>query len=405
LLAVGIAFSTQAVDAASSGPSSGFSARIDVAKKVGAPVRHRSKGVLDGSDITGQGVVLVAAGAIHDDGDSDGVLDAGEAIDYHYTILNLGQSALSSLAATDSFGAVTCPQAALAPGAHMICTRNYVLVGADETAGAVGNLVVVVGQDASSRAVQASDAVLTQSLGGDAGVRVFKSPDVLTDTDFSNTVTENDVLRYTFVVKNSNAETLTLVGLTEPDPSRIDTPIVCNATSLAGNAFGANGSGTLGANDIALCSADYTVDAADMTAGEVANLVEVSADAPVAGNLVGTGASLVVIPLVEISLAKSLSGGGPEAVAGELLTYSLTFAASGTGRSFAVGCLQEWVPSNTVHEAGYDFTCVAAGAGSTCTNTMAVVVRDNGSVTLLYTVRVLYPAPAGATVIVNAVGG
>jgi uncharacterized repeat protein (TIGR01451 family) len=380
----------------------GFSAELIRAKAGNVASAHRSKGILDGGDITNQGIVLVAAGAVHEDTDTDGVLEVGESIAYHYTVLNLGTSTLSSLSLNDSFGAVTCPQPTLAPGAFMICTRSHPVDAGNQADGAVGNLVEVAGQDAEGRAVQASDATLTQNLGGGAGIRVFKSPDVLQDTDASNTVTEGDVLRYTFVVKNSNAETLNAITLTEPDPSRIDTPISCSATSLDGAAFGANGSGTLVSNDVVLCTADYTVDAADIAAGEVGNEVQVAAVAPIAGNQVGTGTSLVIVPLVEVTLAKTLTGGGPIAEAGELLTYTLTLrATTATGRSFAAGSIGETVPANTEHVAGDSFTCAGTAAGSTCSNTAAVDVPGNGSVNLSFTVRVLDPAPAGETSITN----
>lgn len=286
------------------GVHAGFSASLDQTTKAGASLpTHRSKGVLDGSDIANRGIVVVVAGAIHADTDSDGVLDAGEGIAYHYTVLNVGQSSLSALALIDSLGTVACPQSTLVSGAHFICTRNYVVTAADQTAGAIGNQVQVTGLDVASRPVQAADVVLTQNLGGRAGIRVFKSPDVLQDVDASNSVTVGDVLRYTFVIKNSNAETLGTVGLSEPDPTRIDTPIICRVTSLAGAPFGTNGTGTLSASDVVTCTANYTVRSADVTAGEINNLVEVSALAPVAGQVQGTGFSLVVIPLVQADLA------------------------------------------------------------------------------------------------------
>lgn len=395
-----------AADLMETGPEArdAFTASMGPEKHAAGALRHRSKGILDGGDITGQGIVLVAAGAVHDDVDTDGLLDAGESIDFHYTVINLGSSALSALGVSDSFGPVVCPQVALAPGEHMVCTRSYAVDAGDQADGAVGNLVEVAGLDAESRDVQASDATLTQNLGGGAGVRVFKSPDVLLDADASNTVSVGDVLRYTFVVKNSNAETLGTITLAEPDPSRIDTPITCNATSLGGLGFGANGSGTLVSNDVALCTADYNVDAADVAAGEVTNLVEVAASAPIAGEIVGTGTSLVLIPQVDITLAKTLTGGGPVAEAGELLTYTLTVTSTtATGRSFAAGSLVETVPLHTEHVAGDSFTCSAISEGSSCGNTAAIDVPGNGSVVLSFTVRVLDPVPVGAASILNTV--
>lgn len=395
--AVATAAIAKPVDAAS-----GFSASVNDAKRGGPGLSHRSKGILDGADITDQGIVLLAAGAAHQDADLDGLLDAGEGIAYHYTVLNLGPSTLSNLAVVDSIGAVTCPQTTLATGAHMVCTRAYVVTADDQAAEAVGNLIQVSGEDADSRPVQAGDATLVRNLGGGGGVRVFKSPSVLQDADASDTVTEGDVLRYTFVIKNSNSESLAAITLTEPDPTRIDTPITCDATTLEGNAYAGNGSGALAANDIALCRADYTVDAADIALGEVENLVEVSANASIAGNIIATGTSLVVLPLVEVTLAKTLTIGGPVAEAGETLTYTLTFTATtSVGRSFPAGSVTETVPAGTEHVTGGGFTCAAITAGSSCSNTAEIVVPGNGSVSLSFSVRVLDPVAPGITSILN----
>ncbi len=290
-----------------------------IAKMSGGSVRmeHHSKRLSAVQLLPGQGIVALAGGAVHDDTDDDGVLDGGESIDYSYTVVNLGDSALSSLSLVDDIGAVVCPQSTLAIAAHMICSRSYQITPADELAGAVINEVEVVGQDAGALAVQAADLLITQNLAGAAGLRVFKSPRVITDVDASATVTQSDLLRYTFLLKNSGAETLSALNLTEPDPSRIDTAITCQATSLDGLAFSGNGSGSLVAGDSILCSADYTVRDSDAALGQVLNLVEARGTAPVAGSLFASGASAVVaaatpIPMIGVSkILSELSGSGP----------------------------------------------------------------------------------------------
>lgn len=367
-------------------------------------LEHHSKGVLDGGDVADRGIVVVAGGAVHMDSDSDGLLDAGETVEYEYTVINVGNSDLTGIAVSDSLGAVGCPGSTLSVGAHFICTRTYSITATDATAGAIGNSVEVVAQDAASRPVRALDALLTRNQAGQAGIRVFKSPNVLTDVDASNTVTVGDMLRYTFVVKNDNAASLSQVTLTEPDTTRIDTPISCAASTLATAAFAGNGSGVLAGGDVVLCQADYEVRSSDITANGVRNLVEAEGTAAIEGVVQGTGTSLVQIPVSDIRLAKALMGGGPTAQPGELLTYSLTLTAAPgtTGRSFAAGTLAEVVPANTSHVQGDDFTCVTSTAGSSCSNTAAFVVPDGGSVSLEFTVMVAATLPSGVTSITNA---
>lgn len=257
---------------------------------------QRSLSLMRPTGAPAQGSVVLAGGGIHIDGNSDGLLQAGEAINYDYTVLNLGSLALSALAATDIDGAVTCPQTTLAVGASMTCTRVHAITPAEAGAGLVFNQIDIAGVDANSDAVIAGDFVVTQNLGGDAGIRVFKIPLLFDDVDNSGVASIGDVLRYTFVIKNDNAQTLASVNLIEPDPSLIDTPITCNPTTLNGQPFAALGSAVLLSNDVELCRADHTITPADAVAGSADNLVEATAQPGIGGPVQGTGASAVVIP-------------------------------------------------------------------------------------------------------------
>ena len=243
----------------------------------------------------GQGIAVLAGGGIHVDGNTDGLLQVGGSINYHYTVLNVGSLALSALAVVDFDGAVTCPST-LAVGASMVCTRVHALTATEAGAGLVFNHVDLARVDANSDPVIAGDFVVTQNLGGDAGIRVFKSPSLFDDVDNSGVASIGDVLRYTFVIKNDNAQTLTSVNLVEPDPSLIVTPITCNPTTLNGQPSAALGSAVLLSNDVELCQADHTVTAADAASGSADNLAEATAQPGIGGPVQGTGASAVVIP-------------------------------------------------------------------------------------------------------------
>lgn len=257
---------------------------------------QRSLSLMRPTGTPAQGIAVVAGGGIHVDGNFDGLLQAGETINYDYTVLNLGSLALSSLAVTDIDGAVTCPFTTLAVSASMTCTRSHAITGAEAGAGLVFNQVDLAGLDANSDPVIAGDFVVTQNLGGDAGIRVFKSPSLFDDVDGSGVASIGDILRYTFVIKNDNAQTLGSVNLTEPDPTLIDTPITCNPTTLNSQPFGALGSATLLSNDVELCQADHTITAADAASGSADNLAEATAQPGIGGPVQGTGASAVVIP-------------------------------------------------------------------------------------------------------------
>ncbi|MBK7011251.1 MAG: DUF11 domain-containing protein [Xanthomonadales bacterium] len=348
-----------------------------------------------------QGLVVLAAGGIHNDSNSDGILQAGETISYDYSVLNLGTLALSGLAVVDMDGNVSCPQTTLAINATMTCSRVHAIIGAEASAGMVFNQVDISGVDANADPVLAGDFVVTQNLGGDAGIRVFKSPLLANDVDASGYASLGDLLTYSFVVKNDNAQTLNTVNLIEPDPSRIDTPITCNPTTLNGQAFAGLGSGTLLSNDVVLCSADYTIKPADVTAGEADNLVEATAQPGIGGPVQGTAASAVLIPtLASIEVSKALTGenGSVPGVAepGEVLTYTITLANSGGATAFNVGMVDPLDP-NVVF--------VSASNGGTLSGTTVtwsgLSISGGGNLNLTVTVQVIDPVLPGTAHILN----
>jgi uncharacterized repeat protein (TIGR01451 family) len=373
-----------------------------VAREASGAVRSRQVSFAQPSALTpAQGIAVLSAGAVHNDANGDGVLDAGETIDYHYTVLNLGTLALSGLAVTDIGGAATCPNTALAVGASMVCTQRYTISAADDAAGMVMNEVDVGGSDANGAPVLAGDLVLTFDRGGNAGIRVFKSPLLLDDADASGYASAGDRLRYTFVLKNSNAQTLTAVNLVEPDPALIDTPISCASTTLAARPFAGLGSGVLQSNDVVLCQAEHTVTAAEAAAGAAHNLAEASGQPAVGGPVSGSGASAVVIPTAaNVVVAKALTGesGSRPGIAepGETLTYTLTLSNSGGAAAFNVGLVDPLDP-NTLFVSASDG---GTHAGGTITWS-GLTVPAGGSVSLTVVVTVADPLPAGALRIAN----
>ena len=71
----------------------------------------------------------------------DGVIDAGDRIDWTLVATNLGQTTITQPTMSDpSAGPVTCPTTTLAPGASVTCTvASHTITAADVTAGQVTN--------------------------------------------------------------------------------------------------------------------------------------------------------------------------------------------------------------------------------------------------------------------------
>ncbi len=348
-----------------------------------------------------QGVVVLSGGGIFNDSNSNGLLEAGETISYHYTVYNAGTLALSGIAVADIDGPVICTPASLSVNAWTSCTSVHVITPAEQAAGMVFNQVDISATDANGGPVQGGDFVLTQNLGGNAGVRVFKSPLLYDDVDGSGYASAGDVLRYTFVVKNDNAQALGSVNLTEDNPLHIDGAIICNPTTLMGQPFTGLGSGSLQSNDVVLCSADHTITPAEATAGTANNLVEATAAPGVGSPVQGTGASAVAIPTAaNVTLSKALtgeSGSLPGVVeAGETLTYTLTLSNSGGANAFNVGVTDPLDPNVSFVSASNGGSL----SGSTVTWS-GLTVPGNGNLVLTVTVTVANPLPSGTTHVLN----
>jgi uncharacterized repeat protein (TIGR01451 family) len=347
-----------------------------------------------------QGTVVLVAGAVLQDTNSDGILDVGETIAYDYSAINLGTLALSGLAVTDNDGTVACPQTTLAPGADMVCTSNHVINATEAGAGIVANLVDISGTDGSGP-IAGGDFIVTFNLGGTAGIRMFKSPLLFDDVDSSGYASTGDVLRYTFVVKNSNAQSLNAVNVVEPDPTRIDTPITCAATTLGGQSFAGLGSGVLQSNDVVLCTADYTITVADASSGSADNLAE-SSGQPAIGTLAsGTGASAVVIPTpADVTIVKTLTGesGSQSGIAepGESLSYTITLNNVGGADAINYGVIDQLDPNVVFASADNGGSLVGASVVWS-----GLTVPAGGSLTLGVVVTVVNPIPAGVTGIAN----
>jgi len=348
-----------------------------------------------------QGIVALLGGGVHIDGNGDGLLDAGEVIDYHYTVLNLGTLALTGLAVDDIDGAVTCPSAGLAVGGSMVCTGQHLVSAAEATDGFVLNDVQVLGTATDGSPVQASDMVLRMDLGGSADVRALKSPLLGDDADGSGYASAGDRIDYTFVIKNSGGQALTAVDLVEPDPSLIDAPISCAATSLAGQPFSGLGTGSLAASDAVLCQASHVITPAEASAGVAENLAEVSGQPGVGGPVSGAAASAVVIPLpASVALTKALlseSGSLPGiAEPGEMLTYGIRLVNSGGADALNVAVVDPLDPNVVFVSA--DHGGMLAGGNVAWSG---LVVPGGGQLDLTVVVSVLDPIPVGTLAIAN----
>lgn len=367
----------------------------------GKPVQTHARFVLEPAAAPDQGIIAVLGGGVHIDTNGDGLLDAGEAIDYHYTVLNLGNGALSGVGVVDQSGAVGCPASTLPDGGSMECTRHYTLSAADAAEGFVMNEVEASATDTHGGPVHAADVVLRMDLGGAADIRGIKSPFLADDADGSGYASEGDLLTYTFALKNSGGLPLSAVDLTEPDPSLIDAPITCATTTLGGQPFSGPGSGALAVNDVVLCTADHAITAADAAAGEARNLAELGGQPSIGGPVTGAAASAVAIPLpatVDVTKALVSEGGSRSGIAepGETLTYAIRLDNAGSTDALDVGIVDPLDPNVAFVSA--DHGGVLAGGTVVWSG---LLVPANGYLDLAVVVRVVDPLPPDVHAVAN----
>ena len=259
----------------------------------GATFSHTAHQGYSTAAVPTQPIINIIIGAVFNDTNSNNTFDVGESIDYTYTLYNFGNAALTGVTVTDSLGTtISCPGTTLAVGATMDCSGTHVITAADTTGGPVGNDAFVdtdqVGADSSDSSIKSSS--------GKSEIKGVKVPLLSQDNDFNNVATVGDLVTYNFAIKNSGSEDFNPVNMTEADPTRIDGPITCNATTVKGAAFSGLGTGALAVGDSVLCTAVHTITSADVTGGQATNLVNITGQPPFGGVASGSAASFFVVP-------------------------------------------------------------------------------------------------------------
>ncbi|WP_420506366.1 DUF7507 domain-containing protein [Nitratireductor aquimarinus] len=202
----------------------------------------------------------------HDDADGDGFLDAGERLNYTFSIENTGNVTLSNITVTDTRATLSGgPIASLAPGATdaTTITGYYDVTQADVDSGGVDNLASMSGEDPNGDPVERESRPPGGSPGDSTGFTVDVSSGL---SVLKTSVLNGDgTISYTFTVENTGNVTLTDVALTDDHASVTGSPI---ATLLPGPANAVTLTGT------------YTVTQADIDAGHVDNLASATGKDP-----------------------------------------------------------------------------------------------------------------------------
>jgi len=316
--------------------------------------------------------------------------DAGDTIDYTFTVTNDGSTTLAPVTIDDpmlGLDGFTCAPS-LAPGATLTCEAPaaYVLTQADVDAGAVTNAATATG-DAPVGADPTDDATTTTAVTNVAVLRLVKTAgtptvaggDLPTVTDAGDTVT------YTFTVTNDS--NLTLTGLEVVDPMLGD--VTCRSTTLAPRA------------STTCTAAPHVLTQAEVDAGRVVNTATAGATQP-DGTAVSDADTATVTIDGSNSVDLSKTAGAPTVAAGsdsqrtdagDSITYTFTVANTGN----------QTLTDVTIADARLGVTglvcapSLAPGATATCTATYTLTQADLDAGTVRNTATATATPPGGAT--------
>lgn len=310
-------------------------------------------------------VLIDKAGTWNDDGSIPNIAEAGETISYTFDVTNDGNLTLTNVSVSDPLvSTITCPSGnpipTMAPGATEQCTGSYTLLQSDVDAGQRDNTATATGsspggngdvtdQDNDSVILPATADLLLDKVGTFNGGALAQV---------------GDTIGYTFTVTNNGSETLNQVSVTDPLVPAITCP-------------GGNPIPSLAVGQSEICTGSYTVDQADIDAGQVDN--RATANSNEAGPVIAD--ETVLLPTsADLAIDKvgtwNDDGSIPNvAEPGETIDY--TFEASNTGNVTLnnISVTDPLVTSITC-PSGNPIPSLLPGTSETCTGSYTITQTD-----------------------------
>ncbi len=214
--------------------------------------------------------------AVHDDANGNGFADAGEVINYTFTVENTGNVTLSDVAVTDTKATISgSPIATLAPGEidTSSVTGVYTITQADVDAGTVDNVAAATAKDPGGNDVERQSRPPSGSPGDATSQPMAQNGDydfvkeaAHVDANGNNLIDAGEIINYTFTVENTGNVTLTDIEVT-------DSRATVSGSPLAGPL-------APGAVDATSVTGTYTVVQADIDAGNLDNVAASTATLP-----------------------------------------------------------------------------------------------------------------------------
>ncbi len=314
----------------------------------------------------------------------NGMVDAGDTIEYRFTVRNTGNIPVSNVTLQDSLPGVTVaggpvPLMDAGDTDTTTFTATYVITPADVLAGRVENQATVRGtasnganvSDLSDESDFADDDPTVTYIANAPSIALLKTVSGITDVNGNGLNDANDIINYTFTVVNTGNVALSNVTLTDTNATVSGGPVATLPVAAMNTAY----------------SGQHVITAADVNAGGVTNQASVSATGPtgpvtdfsdesdVTGND-PTFTSLLQVP--RLALVKSVQqvqdvNGNSLVDAGDIIRYR--FAVHNIGN---VTLSNVTVTDGNATMSGGPIASLAAGAvdSTTFTATHVVTLAD-----------------------------
>ncbi len=320
------------------------------------------------------GLTLVKDAGTADDVNESGVTDAGDTIDYTFTVTNAGNVPVSAVTVDDPMLAavgisITCTPATVAPAQTSGCTTSapYVVTEADEVAGQVTNVATAGGTDPDGDPTAPSPeaSTTTTTTTPMPGLRVEKTGGTPEDVNDSGITDAGDTMLFSFEVTNTGNVPVREIAIDDPLLAGQGIDIACAPATLAPGAPPAECTHT---------GDPYVITADDEAQGRVANSATATGADPDDDGVVSgpdTTSTPVTTPAPSLLLTK-LAGTPVDANnsgltdAGDTIAYTFSARNDGNVPISAVGVVDPKLAAG-----GVTIDCgtgpLAPGATRACT--------------------------------------
>jgi hypothetical protein len=251
-------------------------------------------------------IVRDPAMTVNKTADAPSVATGGN-VTYSFLVTNTGNVTLTDPVITDSgftghgtLGPITCPAGTttLQPGDRITCTADYTAVQADVDAGSIANSATVTGTP---------PAGLTPPTSDPSTVAVGTSPapalTLVKSADRTGVTSAGQTVDYTFTVTNTGNVTVTNPTIDEgrfTGHGQLST-VTCPS-----------GSSTLAPGDTMICTATYTVVAADLTSSTLSNTATAAGALSGGGTITSDPSTVTVSDAPATGLARVLGYTGSD---------------------------------------------------------------------------------------------